>query len=160
MELEQLNIIATFFGALVALIIFNQWKNQKGSEVISNEAKEIFNLVEKIPSKRNSVMEDMLKMSIHNNVPNDFDGERFTSFRDINIDIIKRLQLIKFKNKNKTTLKIINDFEVSYINFAKLYHQSIPIGLEELIDNNKKYEKNCTELKNDMYEYSLYIKTL
>lgn len=160
MELEQLNIIATFFGALVALIIFNQWKNQKGSEVVSNEAKEIFNLVEKIPSRKNIVLEDMMKMSIHNNVPNDFDKERFASFRDINIDIIKRLQLIKFKNKNQTTLKIINDFEVSYSDFAKLYHRSKTIELKELFENKGKYEKSCTKLKNDMYEYSLYIKTI
>lgn len=37
--------IATFVGAGVALYISCQWKNQKGSEVIANEAKEyIYNL--------------------------------------------------------------------------------------------------------------------
>jgi hypothetical protein len=41
MTLDQLSICATFFGALVALIIFNQWRKQKGSEVIANEATEI-----------------------------------------------------------------------------------------------------------------------
>lgn len=45
MSLEQLSICATFFGALTALIIFNQWRMQKGSEVIANEAKTvIYNL--------------------------------------------------------------------------------------------------------------------
>jgi len=41
MTLEQLNICATFFGALVALIIFNQWRNQKGSEVLSAKCEEL-----------------------------------------------------------------------------------------------------------------------
>jgi hypothetical protein len=45
MQIDQLNTIATFFATLVALIIFINWKKQKGSEVISNEAKETFYLV-------------------------------------------------------------------------------------------------------------------
>lgn len=40
-ELEQLNIIATFFSGLVALVIFTQWNKQKGSEVVANEAKSV-----------------------------------------------------------------------------------------------------------------------
>lgn len=36
MTLEQLNICATFIATLSALIIFLQWRKQKGSEVLSN----------------------------------------------------------------------------------------------------------------------------
>lgn len=36
MTLEQLNICATFFGTLTALIIFCQWKTQKRSELLSS----------------------------------------------------------------------------------------------------------------------------
>lgn len=36
MTLEQLNICATFFGTLTALIIFCQWKIQKRLELLSN----------------------------------------------------------------------------------------------------------------------------
>lgn len=48
MSLEQLSICATFFGALTALIIFNQWRMQKGSEVIANEAKTVIYNLKKI----------------------------------------------------------------------------------------------------------------
>lgn len=48
MSLEQLSISATFFGAIVALIIFRQWKSQKGSEVIANEAKTIVYKIKKL----------------------------------------------------------------------------------------------------------------
>lgn len=48
MTLEQLSICATFFGALTALVIFNQWRKQKGSEVIANEAKLVIYNVRKL----------------------------------------------------------------------------------------------------------------
>lgn len=66
----------------------------------------------------NEVFEDMMKMSIHNNVPNDFNKERFIGFRTINMDIIKRLELIKFQNKHKDTLIFIDIFYKSYKEFA------------------------------------------
>lgn len=43
MTLEQLSICATFIATLSALVIFSQWRKQKGTEVISNEAKLIIN---------------------------------------------------------------------------------------------------------------------
>jgi hypothetical protein len=77
-------------------------------------------------------------MSIHNNVPNDFDKERFIGFRAINVDIIKRSELIKFKNKHKDTLKFIENFNESYREFAIYYHQSSPINLDELLKKRRK----------------------
>ncbi len=68
---DLIGVLGTLIGAFVALHIFNQWKKQKGSEVISIESREIFNLIEKIPSKLNIVLEDMMAMSIENKVPND-----------------------------------------------------------------------------------------
>lgn len=62
----------------------------------------------------NIVLEDMLKMAIDNKVPNDFDAKNFKDFMKINIEIIERLELIKFKNKNKSTLRLICDFDSAY----------------------------------------------
>ncbi|WP_213033354.1 hypothetical protein [Acinetobacter sp. ANC 3832] len=157
---DLIGVLGTLIGAFVALHIFNQWKKQKGSEVISIESREIFNLIEKIPSKLNIVLEDMMAMSIENKVPNDFDKERFINFRELNMDIVKRLQLIKFKNKHKDTLEMIQNFHDSYISFGSYYHQSHSINLDELFSSKGKYEKNFNNLKNDMYEYSLYKRTL
>lgn len=155
-----IGLLGTLIGVYVALHIFNQWTKQKGSEVIANEAKEIFNLIEKIPLKMNIVLEDMMKMSIHNKVPNDFDQERFMNFKTINVEIIKRLQLIKFKNRHRTTLKIITNFNDSYRKFAKHYHQQDAINLDELLNSKEEYKKCFTNLKNDMYEYALFKKTI
>lgn len=157
---DLLSILGTLITGLIALHIFNQWKSQKGSEVLAIEAKEIFSLIEQIPPKKNEVFEDMMKMSIHNNVPNDFDKERFIGFRAINVDIIKRSELIKFKNKHKDTLKFIEIFNESYREFASYYHQSNPINLDELLKSEQKYKMSYEELKKDMYEYSLYKKTI
>ena len=104
MQIDQLNTIATFFGALVALIIFINWKKQKGSEVISNEAKKAFHLIKNIYNQKNLVLEDMLKMAVENQeplTPNDFDKARFEIFRDLNVEIIKNLDLIAFEKKIK-----------------------------------------------------------
>lgn len=149
-----------FFGALTALIIFTKWTNQKGSEVISNEAKEIFNLIEKIAVNSDKILEDMMIMSIHNKVPNDFDEERFNNFRELNVEIIKRLQLINFENKHVDTVRLINSFEGAYRNFAKLYHQSTPRILTDILNNETKYKESFGHLKKDMYAYALYKKTL
>lgn len=157
---DLLSILGTLVTALIALHIFSNWKNQKGSEVVAIEAKEIFSLIEQILPKMNEVFEDMMKISIHNNVPNDFNKERFIGFRTINMDIIKRLELIKFQNKHKDTLIFIDIFYKSYKEFAIYYHQSNPINLNELISSQEKYKESYEKLKEDMYKYSLYKKTI
>jgi hypothetical protein len=151
---------ATLFATIALLYTYNNWRKQKASEVIANEAKEIFGLTEKLPTKMNLVLEDMLKMAIDKKVPNDFDKERFISFRAINMEIIKRLELIKFKNKNSETLKRITDFNSAYSDYAIFYHKSEPIILKELLDSKDKYQ-NCFEnLRKDMYEYALFKKNI
>ena len=160
MSLEQLNIVASFFGALTALVIFTKWKNQKGSEVVAIEAREVFNLIERIPKYSAKVLEDMLSMSIHGKVPNDFDTQRFNTFRDVNVEILKRLKLIGFKNNHKDTIKLINQFEESYKNFSEFYHQSNPIIMDVMLSCEANYKDSFTSLKNEMYSYALYIKTI
>lgn len=157
---DSIGAIATLLAILGAFKISRDWVNQKGSEVISNEAKEIFTLIKKLPSNTNIVLEDMMKMSINDNSPIEFDEERFINFRSINIEIIKKLELIKFKNKDKATLELIDIFEKSYENFAVHYHQSNNIILKDLLNSHKTYEKSFNNLKDEMYKYTLYKKTI
>ncbi|MFW1690126.1 hypothetical protein ACG9H2_09150 [Acinetobacter ursingii] len=161
MQIEQLNTIATFFGVLVALIIFKNWKKQKGSEVISNEAKEVFHLIKSLTNQKNTVLEDMLKMAIENQeslVPNDFDKSRFENYRKSNVEIIKILNLIAFDNKDKKTQNIINKYTDSYKNFALLYYR--PTTTKKILELHTQYDESLTSLKTELYKYILYKKTI
>ncbi|MBP8063677.1 MAG: hypothetical protein KAY38_01545 [Acinetobacter sp.] len=157
---DLLSLLGSLITAYIALNIFGKWKSQKGSEVVAIEAKEIFSLIEKIPSKLNTVLGDMLKMTIDNKVPNDFDTKNFKEFMEVNVEIFKRLELVKFKNKNKDTLKLINNFELAYEDFAIYYHRSSTIVLKELLDSKDTYKECFEALKKDMYEYALFKKTI
>ena len=159
---DLLSLLGSLITAYVALNIFGKWTSQKGSEVVAIESKEVFSLIEKIPSKMNIVLGDMLKMTIDNKVPNDFDPINYQEFMGINVDIFKRLELIKFKNKNKNknTLKLINNFELAYEDFAIYYHRSSTIVLKELLDSKNTYKECFDALKKDMYEYALFKKTI
>jgi hypothetical protein len=161
MQIDQLNTIATFFGALVALIIFINWKKQKGSEVISNEAKEAFHLITSIPNQKNLVLEDMLKMAVENQeplVPIDFDKARFEIFRDLNLEIIKKLDLIAFENKDQETLTIIENYTNSYKNFGILYVR--PTTTKNVLELHTFYNDNIDCLKIELYKYILFKKTI
>ncbi|WP_228146839.1 hypothetical protein [Acinetobacter sp. ANC 4470] len=161
MQIEQLNTIATFFGALVALIIFINWKKQKGSEVISNEAKEAFHLVKSLPHQTNIILENMLKMAIENatpNVPNDFEKYRFENFKDLNVEIIKKLDLITFNNKDRKTLTIIENYMNSYKNFGILYFR--PTTTKIVLELHTRYKDDLNCLKTELYKYILYKKTI
>jgi len=161
MQIDQLNTIATFFATLVALIIFINWKKQKGSEVISNEAKETFYLVKSLPQQTSIVLEDMLKMAIENaspNVPNDFDKARFERFRDLNVETIKKLDLIAFDNKDQETLAIIKNYMNSYKNFGILYAR--PTTTKNMLELHTLYKDNIDCLKTELYKYILYKKTI
>lgn len=161
MQIEQLNTVATFLGVFAALIIFINWKKQKGSEVISNEAKEAFHLIKNLPNQRNFVLEDMLKMAVENQeplVPNDFDKARFEMFRDLNVEIIKKLDLIAFENKDRKTLAIIENYANSYENFGILYTR--PTTTTKILELHTLYKDNLDFLKMELYKYILYKKTI
>lgn len=101
----------------------------------------------------------MLNMVLHNKVPNDFDESRFTNFRKLNVEIMKSLKLIEYKNKDKTTLKITKNFSDCYKNYGSNYCRS-NIDLKEILETKELYDKSLTDLKNEMYEYALYKKTI
>lgn len=149
---------ATFSGVIVAIGIFLQWKKQKGSEVISLEAQNIFKNMDQIHYCLNIVLEDMLGMAIHNKVPADFPESRFNGFMTLNTELIKRLELIKFQNKDKETVRIINEFRENYKGIAVFYHQNGKIELGDMLASKELYLKSASELKNEMYKYSLYKK--
>ena len=78
-----LSAATTLFTGIVAIFIFKKWKSQKGSEVISIEAKKIFKSIDQISTVLSVVFEDMLKMAIDGKVPIEFPKENF-----INLAII------------------------------------------------------------------------
>jgi len=155
-----LSAAATFIGAGVALWIFFQWKNQKGSEVIANEAKGLFKNIENAKTTFSIVFSDILKMAMHEKNPVDFPEEHFINFRTANLEIIKSLELIKFKNTDQETLNIIKEFIADYKFIAKFYHQNEPINLTDFFNAEEKYKATLDNLKYDLYQYSLYKKTI
>lgn len=157
---DGVSAIATLIAAWVAIRSFNKWTNQKGSEVIANEAKAIFELLEEIPSRSNVVLEEMLAMVLHNKAPVDFDDKaNAKNFRTLNVEIIRKLDLLKFKNKDKYTIKIIENFKDCYEQYFINYYRKSSDS-EEILKTHKHYEASLTDLKNEMYEYALYKKTI
>lgn len=155
-----LSAATTLFTGIVAIFIFKKWKSQKGSEVISIEAKKIFKSIDQISTVLSVVFEDMLKMAIDGKVPIEFPKENFINFRTLNIDIIKSLDLIIFKNEDKQTISIVNKFNDNYRALAMLYHKQGKIQLNDMLECKEKYVSSAKALKDEMYKYALYKKTI
>lgn len=157
---DLLSLLGSLITAYIALNIFGKWKSQKGSEVISIHAKEIFILIEELPKNMNIVMEDMLAMVVQQKVPNDFKEERYNDFMYKNLHIIKMLKLIKFNNRDKKTVELIDKFEDSYKGFATFYKKLNPTDLDLLLESKDVYEQSFKDLKEEMYKYTLFKKTI
>lgn len=103
----------------------------------------------------------MLKMAVENQeplTPNDFDKARFEIFRDLNVEIIKNLDLIAFENKDQETLTIIENYTNSYKNFGILYIH--PTTTEKVLELHTFYNDNIDCLKIELYKYILFKKTI
>ncbi|MCJ0929444.1 hypothetical protein MTX11_16045 (plasmid) [Acinetobacter lwoffii] len=150
----------TILTITIAGVVYFLWHKQKGKEVISNEAKEIFKLLEEVSLKSQTVFEQMLKMVIHSKTPNDFEEELIVEFRNMNIDIRKRLNLIRYKNNNKKTLLLIDLFDETYGEFILHYFHNNSESLKKLMADETRYRDTVENLKKDMYEYALYKKIL
>lgn len=94
MTLEQLNICATFIATLSALIIFLQWRKQKGSEVLSNLSLSIDNKLYHIVDIYND-----LELILINIV-------------DLNLDKNNQLDVInRLNNLNRNVSLIVSDLK-------------------------------------------------
>lgn len=114
MELEQLNIIATFFSGLVALVIFTQWNKQKGSEVVANEAKAVITDLFEL----NKIFSELIYVNIEDS---DELISKIKSFKSISYSIGSKLTFIS---------KTIHDKD-----------QKIEKNIKKLIDLNVKFDK-------------------
>ncbi|RSC80907.1 hypothetical protein [Acinetobacter haemolyticus] len=75
-----------------------------------------------------------------------------------NVEIIKKLDLIAFDNKDKKTLNIIKKYTDSYKNFAILYYR--PTTTKKVLELHTQYDESLTSLKKELYKYILYKKTI
>lgn len=150
----------TILTVLIAGSVYFLWHKQKGKEVISNEAKEIFKLLEQASSKSHQIFEQMLIMATQGKVPNDFDKETLIEFRNMNVEILKRLDFIRYKNTNKNTLSLIEMFSESYADFMMHYFRNDNMNLEQMMSDENRYRDIISDLRKDMYEYALYKKIL
>lgn len=150
----------TILTVLIAGSVYFLWHKQKGKEVISNEAKEIFKLLEQASSKSHQIFEQMLIMATQGKVPNDFDKEILIEFRNMNVEILKRLDFIRYKNTNKNTLSLIDTFSESYADFMMHYFRNDNMDLEQMMSDENRYRDIISDLRKDMYEYALYKKIL
>lgn len=100
-----LGAIATFFAALIAIYIFNGWKNQHNKSVIANEAKLSFN---KIHLERNKIHEmKFMLLEIQ-----DLNPRELPVFKGQILKKIEELELIHNSN-NQPTDEFINLIEDS-----------------------------------------------
>lgn len=150
----------TILTVVIAGVVYFLWHKQKGKEVISIEAKEIFKLLEEASSKSHQIFEQMLVMATQGKVPNDFDKETILEFRNMNIEILKRLDFIRYKNTNKNTLSLIDAFSESYADFIMHYFRNDNMNLEKMMSDENRYRDIIYDLRKDMYEYALYKKIL
>jgi len=147
--------IATFTGAGVACFIFYQWKNQKSSEVIANEAKELIYCLNECTNLSRHIENKYKTKSSHiENLE--------LKYCDKVIDIEYKLEtfhnLINAKyNKIDSTLKsLIESYKRADREFNDSVRESSPLDnvndkLRESIDKNNK-------LKLYISLYALYKK--
>ncbi|MDV7389194.1 hypothetical protein R4446_16225 [Acinetobacter baumannii] len=150
----------TILTIAIACVVYLLWHNQKGKEVISSEAKEVFKLLELAASKSQNIFEQMLIMATQNKVPSEFDKVLLTEFRDMNLEILKRLDFIKYKNSNKKTILLIEKFSEFYTQFLMHYFRNDNYELDLMMHDKDKYIESTYELRQEMYEYALYKKIL
>jgi hypothetical protein len=117
MILEQLNVCATFFGALTALVIFNQWNNQKRAELLSIKAHDTYRDLNKFKAILSEYIE---AHKYYLNFPKDEkvlygkEFELFPKVKDLFDKIFSDIELIYKSN---------NDLKNHFNNFETIYKE-------------------------------------
>lgn len=153
-----LGAVATLIAAGVALYIFTQWKNQKGSEIVAHEAKEAIKELLENMYTINILMGDLNegeKISIN----------RYMHYNDeINI-LLERLLFIEacvaiadFKNKIDSFSKNNTDFSLACSGLIKEICSDTRTTLlvEEQKLQGQKSIRSCFELIKTLQPYALY----
>ncbi|MGQ1276548.1 hypothetical protein [Acinetobacter baumannii] len=149
---------ATIIAARVAWNISEEWKNQKGSEVIAEEAKEVIKLL--LDNIFNST-------ALINNVGlnSNIDQERFIFLRDQSNEIIRRTLFIdacvyieglrdSIDNYNRNNKVILNNLHTMiYESFTD--EQFIILKVDQEL-RDKAHSQYCFELIKRLQPYALY----
>lgn len=154
--------IATFTGGAIALYISWQWRNQKGSEVIANEANKAFKVLSEI---------EILSLSTLKHFNNDNYKHlviTYTEYQD-KYEILRDSILLILYVVNDSSLKDkYSNFNNTYENFSKVISNKLEYdsfndsNIDELTRNiddivfTKHHYSN--ELKIILSEYALFKK--
>lgn len=162
---------AGIFAPIAVLMTYTNWREQKGSELIAAQYKDLIIYLKEYKAQTNKLLALVL-----NNYLNELDNEMIKKFLGPKIEpceirriwgslsplrqnINDALSFINFNQDNKKLGKLIDEYRelaskidshIYGINNEEIYHQLFRIAFSEKLD----------ELIEEMYEYALYRKTL
>ena len=162
---------ATIFAPLAVLMTYTKWREQKGSEVLAAEARNLIINLNEYKVQTNKILG-----LVENNYLNDSDNEIIKNLLSPKIEEkeIKRnwnsLNLLRqnindaliFMNFNKDNTRLVNlieeyrelaskiDSHIYGLSDRQIYHQFFKI----------EFSENLDALIAEMYEYALYKKTI
>lgn len=162
---------AGIFAPIAVLMTYTNWREQKGSELIVAQSKDLIIYLKEYKAQTNKLLALVL-----NNYLNELDNEMIKKFLGPKIEpceirriwgslsplrqnIKDALSFINFNQDNKKLGKLIDEYRelaskidshIYGINNEEIYHQFFRIAFSEKLD----------ELIEEMYEYALYRKTL
>jgi hypothetical protein len=159
--------IATFTGAGVALYISRQWREQKASEIIAKDSKDLIeNIIKNISTLGEIIYKDTSSIIRNENVINSFlickklDLEIHSKIYSIdNLIIIDNLDNLDnlYKSFNDQNLSILDnlEFRIEKDDF-KEYERYRPL----LIEKHKALTKIGEEIMNKLSLYSIHQENL
>ncbi|WP_180644928.1 hypothetical protein [Acinetobacter bereziniae] len=175
-----LGAIATIIGAIVAIYIFTQWRNQKGSEVLANEAKNTILLLNKF-NKLNDYIHNLLsdikvinKHKIGEELENiKLEGKVIHESMDFIEDCLTQLKIHQDESMINNVLgfrREINKYISIHENMDELINKNITItddGSIEFIEQDNQYSfelnninininNHVQDLKSKLIPYALY----
>lgn len=182
MTLEQLNICATFIATLSALIIFKQWRKQKGSEVLSNLSlnldSKLHNIID-IYNELELILINIVDLNLDNNDHLDVINRLNNLNRNISLIVsdLKKINRYKYsKDIYLLTLRyevFLSDLkyqidedvflflskdslEFQFQNNKKEIERYRDIIIKDLESNNKKITKIIEDNKDYLFNYIFY----
>lgn len=155
---SAITTLTTFLGTLVALFIFDQWRNQKGSEVLSEISKQLYKQLSDY-CKQQEKVNFLNKTYIFDNLlPNDdirLPSEIMIISKNLDashIEIMNSLNMINDYIKNDFLYNNINRLDEIYVEMnntrEKLYKTKIfSNGLNEEQKTQNIYEIEALEIE-------------
>jgi len=155
--------IATFTGTGVALYISKEWRNQKGKEVLANEAKSIINELNLIHEKAHQLQDLLLSGNLEklksqikefvedrNNI--DLNMNLFNTLVEVNFKE-KDIQLEKFKQLHmNATYQLVGKINTILEKDNNFIYENQGI----IIDERGRYQDFNIQIKHYIANYAVY----